>query len=234
MFRLNGEVSSENLNAIHPLLAQLLDGHIAPTPDGLHLEGLMEGDDARDVNRRLLSAMRRVERRTRLRAEWTADGVAYRFFDYALKSERPALLAVRPVGRLPPVVDDVGVACAVARLVGTVHRHALEVPAKAPAGEQFPGAVPAGVRAGDKDRRAAVGGQPVACVDEQAEPAFRARTWPDGAELDVTRAPAGLRARTGVTDGHALQAHAVIDPTRRPSSSAASPAPGYAFHRVRT
>jgi len=90
MFRLNGEVSSENLDAIHPLLAQLLDGRITPTPDGLHLDGLMEGDDARDVNRRLLSALRRLERRTRLRAEWTADGVTYRFFDYALKSERPA------------------------------------------------------------------------------------------------------------------------------------------------
>jgi hypothetical protein len=34
--------------------------------------------------------LRRVERRTRLRAEWTADGSTYRFFDYAFKSERPA------------------------------------------------------------------------------------------------------------------------------------------------
>jgi hypothetical protein len=90
MFRLNGEVSSESLSAIRPLLTQLVDGQVTPTTDGLHLEGLMEGDDARDVNRRLLSALRRVERRTRLRAEWTADGVTYRFFDYALKSERPS------------------------------------------------------------------------------------------------------------------------------------------------
>ena len=90
MFRLNGEVSSENLSAVRPLISQLLDGQVTPTPDGLHLDGLMDGEDARDVNRRLLSALRRVERRTRLRAEWTADGVTYRFFDYALKSERPA------------------------------------------------------------------------------------------------------------------------------------------------
>ncbi len=73
MFRLNGDVSSENLAAIGPLLAQLLDGQVTPTQDGLHIDGVMEGDDARDVNRRLLSALRRVERRTRLRAEWTAD-----------------------------------------------------------------------------------------------------------------------------------------------------------------
>ena len=80
MFRLNGSVSSENLTAIGPLLAQLLDGQVTPTPDGLHIDGVMEGDDARDVNRRLLSALRRVERRTRLRAEWTADGSTYLTF----------------------------------------------------------------------------------------------------------------------------------------------------------
>jgi hypothetical protein len=50
----------------------------------------MEGTDARDVNRRLLSALRRAERRTRLRAEWTAGGTTYRFFDYVPKAERPA------------------------------------------------------------------------------------------------------------------------------------------------
>jgi hypothetical protein len=90
MFRLNADVSSENLGAVGPVLTQLVDGQVTRTPDGWHLDGLMEGDDARGVNRRLLSALRRVERRTRLRAEWTADGVTYRFFDYALKSERPA------------------------------------------------------------------------------------------------------------------------------------------------
>ena len=90
MFRLSGEVSSENLSAIQPLLAQLLGGQVTPSQGGLRVEGAMEGTDARDVNRRLLSALRRVEKRTRLRAEWTVGGTTYRFFDYALKSERPA------------------------------------------------------------------------------------------------------------------------------------------------
>ena len=31
MFRLNGDVNSENLTAIGPLLAQLLDGQVTPT-----------------------------------------------------------------------------------------------------------------------------------------------------------------------------------------------------------
>ena len=87
LFRLNGEVSSENLTAIQPLVAQLTGGQVTPSPDGLHVEGAMEGTDARDVNRRLLSALRRVEKRTRLRAEWTAGGTTYRFFDYVPKSE---------------------------------------------------------------------------------------------------------------------------------------------------
>jgi hypothetical protein len=90
LFRLNGEVSSESLSAIQPLLAQFTGGQVTATSDGLHVEGAVEGTDARDVNRRLLSALRRVEKRTRLRAEWTAGGTTYRFFDYVPKSERPA------------------------------------------------------------------------------------------------------------------------------------------------
>ena len=90
LYRLNGDVSSENLSAIQPLLIRLTGGQVTATPEGLHVDGAMEGTDARDVNRRLLSALRRVERRTRLRAEWTAGGTTYRFFDYVPKAERPA------------------------------------------------------------------------------------------------------------------------------------------------
>jgi hypothetical protein len=50
----------------------------------------MEGSDARDVNRRLLPALRRAGKRTRPRAEWTAAGITYRFFDYVPKPQRPA------------------------------------------------------------------------------------------------------------------------------------------------
>ena len=90
VFRLSGEVSSENLSTIQPLLTQITGGQVTATAAGLHVEGAMEGTDARDVNRRLLSALRRIEKRTRLRAEWTAGGTTYRFFDYVPKSERPA------------------------------------------------------------------------------------------------------------------------------------------------
>jgi hypothetical protein len=89
-YRLSGDVSSANLSAIEPVLTQLTGGKVTPTPEGLHVDGAMEGADARDVNRRLLSALRRAERRTRLRAEWTAGGTTHRFFDYVPKAERPA------------------------------------------------------------------------------------------------------------------------------------------------
>lgn len=90
LYRLSADVSSENLSAVEPVLTELTGGQVAGTPKGLHVDGEMEGTDARDVNRRLLSALRRVEKRTRLRAEWTAGGTIYRFFDYVPKSERPA------------------------------------------------------------------------------------------------------------------------------------------------
>ena len=89
-FRLTGDVSSDNLSAVHPVLGQLIDGTVTATQAGLHVEGVMEGEDARDVNRRLLSALRRAERRTRLRAEWTGGSITYRFFDYVPKGTTTA------------------------------------------------------------------------------------------------------------------------------------------------
>jgi hypothetical protein len=62
----------------------------------------MEGENAKDLNRELLSALRRVERKTRLRAEWTArDGTVYRFFDYVLKKESKASGMGGPAGSAP-------------------------------------------------------------------------------------------------------------------------------------
>ena len=48
----------------------------------------VEGVSARDANRELLSELRRVERKTRLRAERTAGGSVERFFDYVAKGSR--------------------------------------------------------------------------------------------------------------------------------------------------
>jgi hypothetical protein len=88
-FSLAGDASSTDLAAVRLALVQLVgSAAVTETPGGLHVEGVMDGNDARDANRRLLSALRRIERRTTLRAEWTGGGLTYRFFDYVPKGTR--------------------------------------------------------------------------------------------------------------------------------------------------
>lgn len=89
-FSVIADVSSANLAAVRPVLLQMIEGAAVSTiADGLHVQGMMDGTDARDVNRRLLSALRSAEKKTRLRAEWTGGGHIHRFFDYVPKSTRP-------------------------------------------------------------------------------------------------------------------------------------------------
>jgi hypothetical protein len=88
-FRLVGDVSSDDVAAIRPVLTEIFrHGAVTENADGLHMEGVIKGEDVRDVNRRVLSALRRAEKRTRLRAEWTGGGHIVRFFDYVPKSTR--------------------------------------------------------------------------------------------------------------------------------------------------
>jgi hypothetical protein len=89
-FSVIADVSSDNLAAVRPVLLRVVDSAaVIETAGGLGVQGFMDGDDARDVNRRLLSALRRAEKKTRLRAQWAADGYVHRFFDYVPKSMRP-------------------------------------------------------------------------------------------------------------------------------------------------
>jgi hypothetical protein len=90
LFALVADVSSADPAAIEPLLRRLVGGEITPTQAGFHVVATLSGERARDLNRALLSELRRVERRTRLRAAWTAGGVTERFFDYVPKSGRSA------------------------------------------------------------------------------------------------------------------------------------------------
>jgi hypothetical protein len=87
-FELVAEVSSDDPAALEPLLRELVGGEITATADGFHVVAVLTGESPRELNRALLSALRRVERRTRLRATWTAGGVTEHFFDYAQKTVR--------------------------------------------------------------------------------------------------------------------------------------------------
>ena len=86
-FKLIARVSSANPQAIRPVLENLVtQGSVKEVEEEFLVEAEMEGESAKELNRSLLSSLRRVEKRTRLRAEWTSDdGIIQRFFDYVLK-----------------------------------------------------------------------------------------------------------------------------------------------------
>lgn len=96
-FTVHAKVSSENPPAVRPVLRRLFPGAaltLTGNPKEVVLRGEAEGASARDLNRALLTELRRVEKRTRLRAEWTSEGTTEKFFDYVPKGKRgPALAA---------------------------------------------------------------------------------------------------------------------------------------------
>jgi hypothetical protein len=87
-FQLVARVSTDSPERIRPLLAELFPhGQIREHGPEFVIETSMEGSSPKELNRGILSALRRGEKRTRLRAEWSSeDGQVYRFFDYVLKS----------------------------------------------------------------------------------------------------------------------------------------------------
>jgi hypothetical protein len=86
-FKLKARVSSSNPRAIQPALEALVTkGSVKKVGEEFVVEAEMEGTSAKELNRSLLSALRRVEKKTRLRAEWTSNNnTTERFFDYVLK-----------------------------------------------------------------------------------------------------------------------------------------------------
>ncbi len=89
-FRLSARISSDDPSAIKPILQRLINskGTLKPTEEGFEVEADLEGESARDLNRMLLSEMRKAERRTRIRAEWTSGNTIEKFFDYVPKGIR--------------------------------------------------------------------------------------------------------------------------------------------------
>jgi len=86
-FRVVARVSSSSPKAVKPVLEKAITkGSVTEAKSEFVVEAEMEGDSAKELNRSLLSALRRAEKKTRLRAEWTSDdGTTQRFFDYVLK-----------------------------------------------------------------------------------------------------------------------------------------------------
>jgi hypothetical protein len=84
--KLKARVNRSDAQTIRQALDQLAAKSSATKEgDEFIVEAEMEGASARELNRMLLSALRKVEKRTTLRAEWTSGDTTERFFDYVLK-----------------------------------------------------------------------------------------------------------------------------------------------------
>ena len=66
------------------------NGVVTPTAEGYRVEATLEGASARDLNRILLSAFRRIDRRATLHAAWTSEGTTEHFFEYTARGTRSA------------------------------------------------------------------------------------------------------------------------------------------------
>ena len=91
-FSLAARISTDNPTAINIVLRKAVpQGVIEETADHEFLvKAEFIGENARDLNRSLLSELRRVEKKTRLRAEWTSGNTTERFFDYVPKAKTTA------------------------------------------------------------------------------------------------------------------------------------------------
>jgi len=86
-FKLKARVSRSDARTIQQALDQLAaKGSVKEAAEDFVIEAEMEGASAKELNRTLLSALRKAQRKTTLRSEWTSgDGTTERFFDYVLK-----------------------------------------------------------------------------------------------------------------------------------------------------
>jgi hypothetical protein len=91
-FSLVGRVSTDNPESINAALRNAIpQGIIERTETNeFVVKAEFTGESAQGLNRALLSELRRVEKKTRLRAEWTSGKVTERFFDYVPKSKTRA------------------------------------------------------------------------------------------------------------------------------------------------
>lgn len=89
-FSLSAKISSDNPSAIKPVLERLIgtNGKINSTSEGFEIVAEFEGESTKDLNRMLLSEVRRAEKKTRLRAEWTWRNTVEKYFDYVPKGKQ--------------------------------------------------------------------------------------------------------------------------------------------------
>jgi hypothetical protein len=93
-FESSARICSDNPSAIKPVLERTEGnkGTIKPTSEGFEVNAELDGESTRDLNRMLLSEMRKIEKKTRVRAEWTMSKATEKFFGYPQKGTRRSAL----------------------------------------------------------------------------------------------------------------------------------------------
>ncbi len=87
-FSLIAHVSTDSPAKIRLELGKLFGASsIEKSPDGFIVKAVMTGESARDLNRELLSSLRKIEKKTRLRTEWTCGKITEKSFDYVPKGK---------------------------------------------------------------------------------------------------------------------------------------------------
>ena len=88
IYKLKAQTSSNNPQSVLQVLKRFLvrKGDVVLNGELIEVNAELEGESAKDLNRILLSEMRKIEKKTRLRAEWTSDNITERFFDYVSNS----------------------------------------------------------------------------------------------------------------------------------------------------
>ena len=87
IFKLHARVSRADAETVRQALAGLTaKANISQEGDEFILESEVDGESAKDLNRRLLSALRKVHKRATLRARWTSPAnLTESYFDYVPK-----------------------------------------------------------------------------------------------------------------------------------------------------
>ena len=88
IYKLKAQVSSNNPKSVLQVVKRFVGGkgEVVLNGDMIEMNAELEGESAKDLNRSLLSEMREIEKKTRLRAEWTSNNITEKFFDYVSKS----------------------------------------------------------------------------------------------------------------------------------------------------
>jgi hypothetical protein len=86
-FKLHARVNRADAATIRRALADLAaEADITQERDEFIIDATADGQSAKDLNRRLLSALRKVHKRATLRAQWTSPAnLTESYFDYVLK-----------------------------------------------------------------------------------------------------------------------------------------------------